>query len=560
MAAWGRCTVWRVLDTHFLDGTAFDVLRAAWEQDPDRPDILHYVAITPVPPDLTRLRSLMPCGVALASRPPEPPLPDGPASPGFHRIELSGGRILLTVCVGPLHTMLREQQFLADAIHLGGTAPGLGDAPWDTWTLKALVRLCRRGTTVQLPANAAHWLSALEQAGFVPEAVPGAQLRTARYAPHWEPGASRQAWRSPPSAPSRCVVIGAGLAGASVAAALARRNWRVDVLDTAPEPAAGASGLPAGLLVPLHSRDDAARSRLSRAGVHLTLQWCRRLLQDGEDWACSGVRQQVGDSGPGGSLWHAEAGWIRPARLVAACLSGPRVLFQGGTRVHALMHDAGQWALLDAAGQELARAPHVVLATAGETTTLLETIRYGDGGPFPSRVTLQPLAAVHGQVSWGIQRSGDALHFPPQPVNGHGHLLPAVPVDGAMAWFAGATYEPDTVQRLDEARAHAENRQRLARLVPQAEHVLAQRFDAGLVRGWRGTRSTTRDRLPGVGALQDGPAPTLWMSAGMGSRGLTYAVLCAEVLAARMGGEPLPIEGSLARLLEARRLGVSNHL
>jgi glycerol-3-phosphate acyltransferase PlsX len=55
----------------------------------------------------------------------------------------------------------------------------------------------------------------------------------------------------------------------------------VEVVDAAPAPAAGASGLPAGLLVPQHSRDDATRSRLSRAGVRLTLQWCRRLLREG---------------------------------------------------------------------------------------------------------------------------------------------------------------------------------------------------------------------------------------------------------------------------------------
>jgi tRNA 5-methylaminomethyl-2-thiouridine biosynthesis bifunctional protein len=50
------------------------------------------------------------------------------------------------------------------------------------------------------------------------------------------------------------------------------------------------------------------------------------------------------------------------------------------------------------------------------------------------------------------------------------------------------------------------------------------------------------------------------MNAGMGSRGLTYAVLGAELLAARMGGEPLPIEASLARLLAATRPAMSHHL
>ena len=557
MAAWARRAVWRVLDTRFLDRAGFASLWAAWERDPDRPALLHYVAITPRAPDLSRLNSEVPGPL----RPADPAALPGRLEAGsFHRLEFAGGQVLLTLCVGPLRRMLREQQFLADAIHLGAAEEAPDDDAWDTWTVKALARLCRRGTILQLPAMADARMPALEKAGFVPDAAHAAQPPTARYAPPWEPGATREAWRIPPAGPSDCVVVGAGLAGAAVAAALSRRQWRVQVLDAAPVPAAGASGLPAGLIVPQHSRDDAARSRLSRAGVQLTLQWCRRLLRDGEDWARSGVRQRVWDSGPDASLWHAGAGWIKPARLVAACLSARGVSFRGGTAVHALRHDAGQWTLLDTAGGELARTSHVVLAAAGNTTSLLEASRTVDGQPLPGAVRLRPMASVHGQVSWGLRRSGDDLHFPPEPVNGHGHLLPAVPVDDGIAWFAGATYEPATAPPLDEAHAHAENRQRLSRLLPPAEQAVAQGFEAGLVRAWRGTRSTTRDRLPGVGALLGGPAPTLWMSAGMGSRGLTYAVLGAELLAARMGGEPLPVEASLARLLAAARPGLSHHL
>ena len=65
-----------------------------------------------------------------------------------------------------------------------------------------------------------------------------------------------------------------------------------------------------------------------------------------------------------------------------------------------------------------------------------------------------------------------------------------------------------------------------------------------------------------VGPLLASGMPPVWISASMGSRGLTYAVLCAELLAARLGGEPLPLEGSLARLLAAARPGlvVSHHL
>jgi tRNA 5-methylaminomethyl-2-thiouridine biosynthesis bifunctional protein len=39
----------------------------------------------------------------------------------------------------------------------------------------------------------------------------------------------------------------------------------------------------------------------------------------------------------------------------------------------------------------------------------------------------------------------------------------------------------------------------------------------------------------------------------MGSRGLTFAALCGELLAARLHGEPLPLEPRLAAALDTAR-------
>jgi tRNA 5-methylaminomethyl-2-thiouridine biosynthesis bifunctional protein len=45
----------------------------------------------------------------------------------------------------------------------------------------------------------------------------------------------------------------------------------------------------------------------------------------------------------------------------------------------------------------------------------------------------------------------------------------------------------------------------------------------------------------------------LWVNTAMGSRGLTLAVLCGELLAARWHHEPLPVEPQLAQALNAQR-------
>ncbi len=182
------------------------------------------------------------------------------------------------------------------------------------------------------------------------------------------------------------LVIGAGLSGSAVAHSLARRGWSVTVLDSGHAPGAGASGLPVGLAAPHVSPDDNVLSRITRAGVQATLQRAKELLNEGTDWALTGVlehnlagkrrlpaaqandhaqtahpahptqhahpsepahpghlndampwppidsrpatAEQVAAAGlPPGTpaLWHAHAGWIRPTTLVAAQLNTPGV-------------------------------------------------------------------------------------------------------------------------------------------------------------------------------------------------------------------------------------------
>src|SRR6478609_4339953 len=96
----------------------------------------------------------------------------------------------------------------------------------------------------------------------------------------------------------RAVVIGAGLAGAAVAASLARRGWQAEVLDAADAPAAGASSLPAGLLAPHQSLDDNLLSRLTREGVRLTLLQCAALLGPGDWEACGVLENRRGNAKP----------------------------------------------------------------------------------------------------------------------------------------------------------------------------------------------------------------------------------------------------------------------
>ena len=117
-----------------------------------------------------------------------------------------------------------------------------------------------------------------------------------------------------------------------------------------------------------------------------------------------------------------------------------------------------------------------------------------------------------------------------------------------------ATYEAlpsASHQRPSPAAQHQDNLNKLETLLPSTAAHLKSRFGQGVVEAWSGVRCATSDRLPVVDAMAVGASSGLWVSAALGSRGLSLCVLCAELLAARLHAEPLPIEKRLARLLYA---------
>ena len=386
-----------------------------------------------------------------------------------------------------------------------------------------------------------------------------------------------------PEAPSHALVIGAGLAGAAACSTLARRGWRVTLLDAADGPARGASSLPVGMLSPHVTRSPTVMSRLSVLGVASTLGELRRLVPEGSGWQACEVDNLRHDPG----RWPAAL--VRPSALVLAWLNEASSLGAltclWNAQVHRLTTQVGSdptsstlWQARDTQGTTLAEAPIVIVAAALGSLHLL----CSDGGPLAGADL--PLRPVQGQMSLAALQ-GPALAERPQRNDGvfvpsyHDTGLP--PQWPHSIWAMGSTYDRGLTHTEVRREAHERNARSLHAILPAAAEQLTSAMAQGRLMGWAQVRCASLDRLPLVGATPHAEALRelltvrgglrhrlplaevprwngLHLLGAMGSRGLTLSHWCAEQLAVQLAGDASAVEPDLLDAIDPARFALKN--
>ncbi|PKO83944.1 MAG: bifunctional tRNA (5-methylaminomethyl-2-thiouridine)(34)-methyltransferase MnmD/FAD-dependent 5-carboxymethylaminomethyl-2-thiouridine(34) oxidoreductase MnmC [Betaproteobacteria bacterium HGW-Betaproteobacteria-11] len=587
-----------IIETGFGLGLNFLVTWQAWQMA-GAPGFLHYVGVEKHPlrhDDLARALARFPELEALSAQLVRQwPL----LVPGFHRLHFAAGRVSLTLLFGEAEEQLARLAARYDALYLDGFAPARNPAMWSPTLLATLTRLARTTATLATWSVAGEVRRTLEHLGWRLERRPGfaskREMLIACRHPAVSPAPSFCAPEKPLAATGlatqhtaqhRAIVIGAGLAGTAVCECLARRGWQIELFERHSKPAQEASGNPAGIVLPLMTRDDALAGRLSRACY---LHALRRLAELAEvRWASCGVVQialdaaherlqrdtveahafpagfasflsrkdaeaLVGQPLAHGGWWFPGGGWVAPASFCAALLAaaGNRVVPHYDSEIVRLERLGTDWAVFDATGRQRARAPHLILANAMAASRLL-----------PADLTLS-LMPIRGQVTYlpTTRRTLPALHH---VLCRKGYLTP--PAAGTVC--VGASFDRND-ERLDLRVAdHRDNLAQFEALLPGALAQIELPADLGQLGGRVGIRSATGDRLPLAGTV---PAPItphqatrltldgvpretgLHVLLGLGARGMVWAPLLAELLASQLAGEPLPLEHELVAAADPAR-------
>jgi tRNA 5-methylaminomethyl-2-thiouridine biosynthesis bifunctional protein len=518
---------------------------------------------------------------------------------GFQRLVLDNGRVTLTLLIGDVLEQLPQLDAQVDAWFLDGFAPAKNPEMWTAELFAELARLAAPGSTISTFTSTGWVRRLINAAGFKMKRTPGIghkwEILRGEFLgwPETAPPPTRaKPWFARPApveGERKALVIGGGLAGCATAASLAARGWQVSLLERHAALAQEASGNPQGVLYLKLSAHGTALSQMIVAGFGHT----RRLLEHlhrGVDWDGCGVLQLAFDTKEAqrqaqlaqafapdllhlldrdqaqaragialehGGLFFPEGGWVHPPALCEWQASQTGITVLPHTHVLDLRRVDDHWQAWD--GEHLlASAPVVVLAGAAEVQ------RFAD----------LPLKRIRGQITRLPQTAeSQALST---VVCAEGYVAPPRLGEHTL----GASFDFKNEDLTPTAADHAGNLTMLHDISTDlAQRLHADTLDPSVLQGRAAFRCTSPDYLPIVGPLADSMAfnqayavlrkdarsvpdtacpwlDGLYVNSGHGSRGLITAPLSAELLAAWLDDEPLPVPRSVADACHPNRFAV----
>lgn len=595
--------VFTIVELGFGTGLNFLCTWRLWQQAACQRLRLHYISCEKHPmthADLSRALAQWPelsvwRDALLASYPDH--------SAGYHRLPLHidahtirQSPILLDLYYGDALTLLHAQANHAarvDAWYLDGFTPSRNMDLWSDELLQLLADRTRSGGTLASYSVTGRVVRALRGYGFAIEKRPGFGSKREMLVA-MKSATNDAADAMPGNRIRTAVVIGAGLAGATVARALALRGVEVTVLEATSTVASGASGNRQAVVQLRLNRQADALARFNIHSYLYALRYYAALAKHDDnpiDWHACGVitldsaythtrrSPQPGDYdhyspallqridpdaiyqrtqlrvADGGTL-QPGGGWLNPQACTRTILQHPLITLRTQQAVARLQRatsiddDKGSatWQALDADGEVLAQADAAFICNSFAARELDQTREL-------------PVYPLRGQVSY-VPATETSRHLN-TVVCGQRYVAPATD-----NWHCvGASYVkyPETGQAA-QTLTEEEHQTNLSGLGSTGEQLgfttgaTSQAPPPTALQGRASLRGSSGDYMPMagvvIGASPEATTETgsgLYASVGHGSHGTTTCPLAAEHLAALACGEFSPLARDTAACIEPTR-------
>jgi tRNA 5-methylaminomethyl-2-thiouridine biosynthesis bifunctional protein len=403
--------------------------------------------------------------------------------------------------------------------------------------------------------------------------------------------------------PETAIVLGGGIAGCTTARALAERGIAVTLIERHKKVAQEGSGNPQGILYPKLSTKTSQLARFGLAALLNASHYHSKFLDSPE--ASMGERcgvlvlpqsecdkkqfEEIAKLFPGKfvqlledkqlhqmaglpltnqfGLFFSQLGWIKPALACQLLTEHPLITIKTAEVADIVyqsnslhqpdsQHQPSFWQTLDGTGNTIDNAQILVIACGFDSSKFSQTDHL-------------PIQKVRGQItSLSATDQSSALKT---VLCGEGYIAPAI----GDVHTLGATYNVGETTTAVRSEDHQSNLQQLA----TTDATMAEIFDQADINKLQGRvafRCTTSDYLPIAGPvpklddylqnygflrknarahipIAGATWPGLYINIGHGSRGLSYAPMCAELLASQICGEVPPLELDLRQALHPGR-------
>ncbi|MCB0319369.1 MAG: FAD-dependent 5-carboxymethylaminomethyl-2-thiouridine(34) oxidoreductase MnmC [Bdellovibrionales bacterium] len=486
-----------------------------------------------------------------------------PPLAGHHRLLFKNERIVLDLLLGDALAVFQQHQFIADAWYLDGFSPAQNSDLWSEELFSELARHSRQGTTFAT-FSAAGWVRRnLEKVGFEVTKSPG-------FPPKKEAAIGTYVGTDTlfPKKPVQTVgIIGAGLAGVSLAYHLSLRGCKVLILEEESEHSRGASGNSQGVILPYITAKPSLQSELYLTSYLYTLRFLKNhcnaddilLAPHGVIHFPSTSRlQKLLSCFSSLKLPHEIAYSLtqeevsRELHTTAssgafcypmACSVSPRDL------VKTLLHEAQQSATTFFPNHEVTTVEQnvdgrICIACSGNRALFeCDAVVFANAYKAKQFSVSQflPIEPVRGQI---IRMQHNTVTASMNRILCYdGYMLPAH--EGSH--LIGATFQHNNS---DITPSEADTYDLLARIpkwLPEFSSAIQNVIHTRV-----GFRTSTKDRIPVVGNLQPLHS-NVYCLTGFGSRGLTSIIPAADLLASQITDHPLPFPHRLHQMLRPMR-------
>jgi len=471
---------------------------------------------------------------------------------GTHRINLNKGRVRLTLIYNDALEALKSSNFGVDAWFLDGFNPNKNEGIWSMKVMSEVYRLTKPTGTFATFSSAGFVRRNLEKAGFSVEKIKGYNLKK-----EMSIGQKKGKIKSKDIF-SKFVIVGGGIAGASIANALKQRGHNPLVIERNDKLAQGSSGNIAAIQYPRLTTVNTPAGRLSLSCYRFSRNLAKKLgvaINDksiilsvperegvkqnkllSQGWPKDLIREinkedklEIANSEFNlGGIVHDHGGTIEPIKFVNTLMPNDiEIIF--GKEILGFTRNTEGWT--------------ITLSDKNKINAEILILTCSDGLNKIKQTSVFNLQYTQGQVTY--LNKNKFKNIPKTNFSFSGYVTP--PVEGVIT--VGATFEKNSNERnyisKEASKININN-------IPNEvfRNLFSSNVNLSQLDGRVSMRVSTFDRMPMMGQIED----NLYILSALGARGMIMAPLLGEELASIILDLPIGLDVEIIKQCDPIRI------